>query len=139
MIAHRSNCRVTILSNTSQPLTLTPAYWSSLRAMCRDKYPRDIPPRSFTLRPFGIGKNIAVCYGFPAYLETRGRDLLQGSICWTHLPNSVNVVKARLYLIWACSASYRQPARMLRCRNTRVHRFPPHFSPPIGHFPPPPP
>ena len=34
-----------------------------------------------------------------------GRELLQGSICWTHLPNSVNVLKARLYLIWACSAS----------------------------------
>ena len=23
-------------------------------------------------------------------------NLLQGSICWTHLPNSVNLVKARL-------------------------------------------
>ena len=51
-------------------------------------------------------------------------DLLQGSICWTHLPNSVNVLKARLYLIWACSASYRQLGRMLRVPEHSCPRIP---------------
>ena len=115
MIAHRSNCRVTILSNTSQPLTLTPAYWSSLRAMCRDKYPRDIPPRSFTLRPFGIGKNIAVCYGFPAYLETRGRVWRGCAETWT-IPNIVTTLLEYLTETHTSQISVKL--------SVRIHTFP---------------